>query len=272
MSPSSGYSTDDRRSQADLGAAGNALRAVRSRMGRLAAQQLRPSGVDCTGQVAVLPEVRRQAEAVHPVRDQRFNRDGQTMTSYAATQTRPQAGAEAWHCRSCGADLQGACELPRAGCRLDSEFTIFRLEQAGTTLLAMRTRSPLPIKPSCAWPDVLHQAIEAYGWDNARTCPAVPNAAAISLMDRTWQWLRFVPTAQRVIRRIVASRSLINPHTGRHVASWRALGNQLHCSHEAARSWHVVGINLITQGLIAQAQPVVQSASVPCLRPAPRSS
>lgn len=171
------------------------------------------------------------------------------MTPYAATHARPQGGAEAWTCRRCGADLEGACEPLQAKCDIGPEIVIHRLERAGATLLAMRTRSPMPAPYRCALPDALKEAVISYGWTPVECPPPIPNAAAISRMEATWQWLSYVPDARYTLRRIVAVRSLIDPVTLRHRVHWRALGRLLHCSHEACRLWHRQGIDLIVDRL-----------------------
>lgn len=157
--------------------------------------------------------------------------------------------APAWTCGTCGAGLDDACPQPDARCRIDAELVVARLEAAGATLLAMRTRSPYPAPYRCALPDVLREVIEGYGWDAAEYHPPVPSSAAITAMDATWKWLAHVPQHRFVLRRIVAARSLVHPLTGRHAVHWRPLGKLLHCSHEAARTWHGQGIALIVAGL-----------------------
>lgn len=145
--------------------------------------------------------------------------------------------------------MEGACAPLQAKCDIGPEIVIHRLEQAGCTLMAMRTRSPYPAPYRCALPDVLREVIEGYGWDAAEYHPPVPSSAAITAMDATWKWLAHVPQHRFVLRRIVAARSLVHPLTGRHAVHWRPLGKLLHCSHEAARTWHGQGIALIVEGL-----------------------
>lgn len=171
--------------------------------------------------------------------------------SHAATQARPQVGAGVWTCRRCGADLEGACEPLQAICDISPEIVVHRLERAGATLLAMRTTSPLPAPYRCALPAVLRDVYDTWDWTEPATSwdnrPAVPSAAAVTAMDRTFQWLAFIPP--RTVRRIVAIRSLVHPLNGRHCVHWRALGKLLHCSHEAARGWHRAGIAMIVERL-----------------------
>lgn len=159
--------------------------------------------------------------------------------------------APAWICGNCGAGLDDACNSLGPNCRIDSERVIFALERAGATLLAMRTTSPLPAPYRCALPAVLRDVYDTWDWKEPASAvdnrPAVPSAAAVTAMDRTFQWLAFIPP--RTVRRIVAIRSLVHPLTGRHCVHWRALGKLLHCSHEAARGWHGGGVRMILDHL-----------------------
>jgi hypothetical protein len=154
----------------------------------------------------------------------------------------------------CGADLQAACDPLQPNCRIDAELVTHRLERAGATLLAMRTRSPYPAAYRCALPDVLRDIYDIWDWkepigahyDNR---PAIPSAAAVTSMETTMAWLGYIPQSRYVLRRLVAARLLVNPLTGRHIVHWRKLGEMLHCSHEAARNWHGQGITMIVDRL-----------------------
>src|SRR3954466_5976735 len=135
-----------------------------------------------------------------------------------------QAVPDVWACQRCGYGLDGACSVLTAGCRVDRELVVLRLEQAGATLLAMRGKSPFPTVIRSGMPEVLHEMMDAYGWSEAEVRPAVPSAHAISRMDVAYGWLPHIPEQRRVLRRIVAARSLVDPMSGRHVVSWRRLG------------------------------------------------
>ncbi|HEX3576577.1 MAG TPA: DUF6362 family protein, partial [Rhodopila sp.] len=130
----------------------------------------------------------------------------------------PVAAPAPWACNRCGAGLDGACAVPAAGvCRIDAEVVSHRLEQAGMTLLAMRVPSPYPAPYRCALPEVLREAIEAYGWTDEPTLTAVPDAAEITRMDQAFGWLALIPKSRHVLRRIVAARCLVSPESGRHL-------------------------------------------------------
>ena len=65
-----------------------------------------------------------------------------------------------------------------------------RFEEAADTLRALRL-GPRD-KPSTRlthWPDVVHQAILAYGWSAARVRLPAPSPDAIDRMDETLGWL-----------------------------------------------------------------------------------
>jgi hypothetical protein len=113
----------------------------------------------------------------------------------------------------------------------------------------MRSRSPFPASYRCAWPDVLHLAVEAYGWTDEPCRPAIPDAAAISRMDVAWGWLALIPQHRHVMRRIVAARALVSPVTGRHLIHWRRPGGAIGADYRAAQRWHNQGIEIIRHGL-----------------------
>jgi hypothetical protein len=161
--------------------------------------------------------------------------------------------APGWLCHTCGADLDGACPLPTSRCTIDSELVIHRLERAGATLLAMRTRSPYPAPYRCALPDPVRDIYDTWDWKEPATAydnrPAIPNAAAVTAMDTTFRWLNFVPNQRHVVRRIVALRALVHPISGRHVCHWRHLGQVLHADYRGVQRWHADGISHIVNAL-----------------------
>lgn len=126
---------------------------------------------------------------------------------------------------------------------------IARLEEAGATLLAMRLLGVAPAGLRSSMPEVLRDAIEAYGWEPEPMRAAIPDCAAITRMDEAFGWLALVPPGKRVIRRIVAARALVHPLSGRHCFTWRRVGAVIGASYEAARVWHGQGIDIIVSGL-----------------------
>jgi hypothetical protein len=136
---------------------------------------------------------------------------------------------------------------------LDAAAVIYRLEEAGQTLLAL---------PASGWSprlrttrlDVVRNAIEGYGWDNwrrdgGRMRPPVPDAERIDRMDQALAWIPLIPRDRYVLRRIVGARSLVSPLTERHLFTWRRLGTLLGADHKAIQRWHAQGIDLIVKAL-----------------------
>jgi len=99
---------------------------------------------------------------------------------------------------------------------IDANAVIFRLEEAGATLLAL---------PGSGWStrlrtsslEIVRTAIESYGWTTNRVRPPIPSPARITRMDETMSWISLIPVERYVLRRIVGARSLVHPITGRHL-------------------------------------------------------
>lgn len=159
------------------------------------------------------------------------------------------APALVWHCDGCDGGLADACGTLGSVCRIDAELVVWRLEQAGATLLAMRGASPYPAGAGSAWPEVWREAIEAYGWTEEPVRPAIPDAAAITRMDATFAWLPLIPQERYVLRRLVAVRALVHPLSGRHLVTWRRLGRIVGADHHAVKRWHAKGIDAICDKL-----------------------
>jgi hypothetical protein len=131
---------------------------------------------------------------------------------------------------------------------VDAPYVIWRLEEAGATLLAL---------PGTGWStrlrtsslEIVRTAIESYGWAEQRVRPPVPQAAAITRMDEAMGWISLIPVDRYVLRRIVGARSLVHPVTERHLFPWRRLGAALGADHKAVQRWHAEGIGLIVSAL-----------------------
>jgi hypothetical protein len=50
-----------------------------------------------------------------------------------------------------------------------------------------------------SWPDIVLDACEAYGWEDAKTRLGPPTARAIDQMDRTLLWLRWLDRSDQKI-------------------------------------------------------------------------
>jgi hypothetical protein len=147
----------------------------------------------------------------------------------------PQPGHGAPHGAAHGAD---------GGAGHTAESLIARLEEAGQTLLCLPPGGYSTRLRTSAW-TVLDTAAEAYGHTPGRLRPPVPPAARITRMDEALSWLRLIPDDKYVLRRIVASRMLVSPHTGRHLFPWRRLATLLGADHKAIQRWHAQGIDLL---------------------------
>lgn len=133
-------------------------------------------------------------------------------------------------------------------CAVDTDYVIYRLEEAGATLLAL---------PGTGWTtrlrgssiEIVRTALEAYGWETARVRPAVPSADKIDRMDEAMAWIPLISGTRYVLRRIVGARSLVHPITDRHLYSWRRLGVSLGADHKAVQRWYGQGIEMIVAAL-----------------------
>jgi hypothetical protein len=131
---------------------------------------------------------------------------------------------------------------------IDADYIVYRLEEAGATLLAL---------PGTGWStrlrssslEIVRTALEAYGWTEARIRPAVPSAEKITRMDEALAWIPLIPLDRYVLRRVVGARSLVHPLTDRHLFAWRRLGAALGADHKAVQRWHAQGIATIVQAL-----------------------
>lgn len=146
-----------------------------------------------------------------------------------------------------------AVEATVADCRGNDLHRVIedRLERAGATLLALPTTG-WPSGMRCGWGEVVNDYREAYGWSAATVQPATPSAAAISAMDEAMSWLSLIPDSNQMARRIVAARSLVSAITGRHVFTWRRLGEKLSLHHTIVQRWHAQGIGHIVQALLVR--------------------
>ena len=133
--------------------------------------------------------------------------------------------------------------------RVTAEMVEAGLTTAGLTLLTMHVGGLRPAGYRSAWPEVVRDAYESYGWDATRIRPSPPLASDITAMDAIWRCLLYILLQKRVIRRVVGMRALTNPRTLKPLLSWRFMGDKLGCSHSAVRLWHGQGIDIIAAGL-----------------------
>jgi hypothetical protein len=125
------------------------------------------------------------------------------------------------------------------------------LEDAGATLLALPHAGHSTHMRQMRF-DIVHTALEAYGWAAARVKAPVPDAAAISAMDAAFALLAVIPEKKFVLRRIVGARALVHPLTRRHLFPWRRLAGILGADHKSVQRWHRDGIELMLKALDSQ--------------------
>jgi hypothetical protein len=130
----------------------------------------------------------------------------------------------------------------------DADLVTYRMEEAGTTLLAIPPHYRWSTRPHTA-SAVLAAALEAYGWTEPPTRPAVPTQHYLDRMDEAFGWLDLIPTQNYLLRRVVGARSLVHPNTDRHLFSWRRLADALGSEHRAVQRWHTNGIGMIVAAL-----------------------
>lgn len=167
------------------------------------------------------------------------------------------AGVRPGHSGGLGGAPNGAPNGAVRRARIDGETVIYRLEEAGRTMLALPP-SGYSTRLRTSKLDVVRSALDGYGWDSpgsnsgagqTRLRPPVPPAEAITRMDEAMGWIALIPADRYVLRRIVGARSLVSPTTERHLFAWRRLGLLLGADHKAVQRWHAQGIALIVAGL-----------------------
>jgi Domain of unknown function (DUF6362) len=147
----------------------------------------------------------------------------------------------------------GASNGALNGARRDAEYVIYRLEEAGQTLLALpNTGYSTRLRTSSI--DIVRSALEGYGWENFRKDdhrlrPALPDSARITRMDEALGWIPHIPQDRYVLRRIVGARALVSPVTERHLFTWRRLATLLGADHKAVQRWHAQGVAMIVAAL-----------------------
>jgi hypothetical protein len=172
-----------------------------------------------------------------------------------------------------------ACRRQNLASAAEFEALISCLEEAGATLLSLPTTGFSTALKTSSLP-ILREAAEAYGWSTADVRPAKPSANRISRMDLTFGYLALIPQDRYLLRRIVGCRALVHPITGRHLFSWRRLGEVLGADHKAIQRWHAEGIRIIVLKLqhlaadekAAQSERMRRAAKTPPVAQACRGS
>jgi hypothetical protein len=141
-----------------------------------------------------------------------------------------------------------------------AQLVMLRFESAVSTLMALPVGGYSTAARSF-WPDIVRDAAEAYGYDEAGQVRITPSAAQITAMDETLGWLRLIPLDRpergqgtqsphggAVRRKLVALRAITGGAMGRPMG-WRRIGDILGCSHVSAEVWHGRAIGQIVEGL-----------------------
>ena len=138
--------------------------------------------------------------------------------------------------------------LPSSLPPYDRDLVIYRLEEAGATLLALPPNG-WTTKLRTSSLEIVRTALETHGWTPARIRPPAPSSDKITRMDEAMGWLSLIPNDRYVLRRVVGARSLVHPITDRHLFPWRRLGAALGADHKAIQRWHAQGIDIIVSVL-----------------------
>jgi len=173
---------------------------------------------------------------------------------YGAVGERPKATQGAT-----GAAGNGA----RHGAPVDAELVIYRLEEAGATLISLPPGG-YSTQLRTGSMEIVRSALESYGWTDKRLRPAVPSAARITRMDEALGWIPLIPRDRYVLRRIVGARALVSPITERHLYAWRRLGALIGADHKAVQRWHAQGIDLIVAALNRGVESPASKSAVVC--------
>jgi hypothetical protein len=153
---------------------------------------------------------------------------------------------------SAPARLGGRAAVPVAAAKtpMQADAILARLELAGATLLAMPAKGYSTQLRQMKF-DIVHTALEAYGWQSAAARAPMPSAADISAMDEAFGWLALIPEGQFMLRRILGARALVHPLTGRHIYPWRRLAAMLGADHKSVQRWHGQALALLERALAA---------------------
>lgn len=138
---------------------------------------------------------------------------------------------------------RGIAERPR-----DTEGVAYWLEKAGITLQCLPDTGPrLGLRlVSLELQAAARMAGQVSGGERRALRPSL-EPGDIEAMDTAFAWLSLIDN--RTERRIVCARLLVDPRTGRHRYSWRAIGRLLGVDHHAVQGWWQSGIAKIVRGL-----------------------
>ncbi len=147
---------------------------------------------------------------------------------------------------------QGSVAVRPAGQIRTGAEIVRQLEQAGATLLAMPSTGYSTRMRQMRF-DIVHTALEAYGWEAPALRAPAPDAAAISAMDEAFGWLALIPESQFLLRRILGARALVHPLTGRYLFTWRRLASSIGADHKSVQRWHGQAVDMVVRALAGTA-------------------
>ena len=149
---------------------------------------------------------------------------------------------------SSGLAAMEPASAPGPTARLNGGEIIVRLEQAGATLLALPSKGYSTHLRQMRF-DIVHTALEAYGWEAPALRAPTPSAAAISAMDEAFAWLALIPEQSFLLRRILGARALVHPLTGRYLFPWRRLAAAVGADHKSVQRWHGNAVAMLERRL-----------------------
>lgn len=117
------------------------------------------------------------------------------------------------------------------------------LEWAGGKLMALPMGPTGPRGFKVAWPDFPPDAILAYGYNGARLRAPTPAREEIPIMDEILLLPNVIKDA--VTRRVVQSRTLVTPISGRHIYPWTQIARLLHRDPRTIMAMHRKGLDEI---------------------------
>ena len=120
----------------------------------------------------------------------------------------------------------------------DGKMVAARLEEAAETMKRLSVTGLKPSSHTTSWPPVLQEFYEAYGYEKARVRLGPPTGDAISRMDDSLDWLRWLEPDQV---RLAWSRAERIP--------WKLIMRQFGISRETARQRYLVALVSIASRL-----------------------
>ena len=132
--------------------------------------------------------------------------------------------------------------------RWDADKVIYRLEDAGRTLLLLPPEQRLSGLTAGSLRSI-EDALERAQWFDQSNCRIVPSVSAIDRMNESLGWIALIDPDRCGIRRVVAARALVRPDTGKHLFAWWGLGRALGFDHNTMKLWHRLGIGFIVAAL-----------------------